>query len=101
MIARRDRVSGWDPQKRKSSEFTLMFACLSGSFFVVTLISSNEHSVKEVNQPKRDWDKFTMAVRDEAGRAIVEPILYRRFRRGRSFIGFNTRRAKDGEIRET
>ena len=86
-----------------------MFACLSGSFFVVTLISSNEHgnlgevnvSVKEVNQPKRDWDKFTMAVRDEAGCAIVEPILHRRFRRGRSFIGFNTRRAKDGEIRET
>ena len=41
-----------------------------------------------------DWDIFTMAVRDEAGCAIVEPILYRRFRRGRSFIGFNTRRAK-------
>ena len=79
-----------------------MSACLSGSFFVVTLISCNEHgnlrevnvSVKEVNKPKRDWDIFTMAVRDETECTIVEPILYRRFNGRRSFMGFNSRRAR-------
>jgi len=52
-------------------------------------MSCNEHGnlrkvnvgVKVVNQPKRNWDVFTVAGRDEARCTIIEPVLYRRFRR--------------------
>ena len=42
-----------------------------------------------------------MTGRDETRCTVVKPVLHRRFRRCRSFIRVDTRRAECGEIRET
>ena len=66
-----------------------MFACLSCSIVIVTLVSCNEHSdlgqvnvrVEIINKPKRDRMIFAVARRDETRRAIIKPLTYRMFRR--------------------
>ena len=75
----------------------------------MTLVSCSEHgnlrqvnvSVKIVDKPWGNWGICTVTGRDETRCTVVKPVLYRWFRRCRSFIRVNTRRAEYKEIRET
>ena len=68
-------LAGGTRRNERAANSRLCLRASAVAFFVVTLISCNEHgklrkvnvSVKEVN----DWDIFTMAVRDEAGARLL------------------------------
>ena len=108
-VARHDCIGGCDSQKSSGREITFVSACFSSSVFIMTLVSCNEHGnlwqvnvrVKIINKPEGNWDICSVTGRDETRCTVVKPVLYRGFRRCRSFIRVNTRRAECGEIRET
>ena len=43
-VTRHDCISGYDSQKSSRREITFVFACFSSSFFIMTLVSCNEHA---------------------------------------------------------
>ena len=86
-----DMTVSADTIRRKTvgREITFVFACFSSSFFIITLVSFNEHAdlrqvnvrVEIVNEPKRDRMIFTVARRDETRCTVIKPLTYSMFRR--------------------